>query len=1009
MIGQLVSHYEVVDKLGAGGMGVVYRARDVRLGRDVALKFLPEHLASSPTGRDRFVQEARAASALDHPNICTIYDIDEAEDGRTFIAMAFYSGKTLDELIESETVSFEQACSIISQVVSGLVSAHEHGIIHRDIKPSNILVTDTGVAKVLDFGLAKLSGSEDLTRDGSTVGTVLYMSPEQARGEAVDARTDIWSVGVVLYYLLAGQRPFRGPYEGAIVYEIVNEEPRSIVDIHPGIPAELSAVVDKCLRKERDERWAEMRDLERALAPYASDQPHPLFDRDQLAKKSILVGVAKFLGVGVGVPVIVYMLVMQLGLPFWVFLVAVVLCLIGIPAFYVADRADRSRSKNRATPISRHFSTRNAALAGVSAFVILALVVGSYMYLRAAGIGPFGTLISSGVVDENPMVVVGDFEHDDADSTIARSVVEALRIDLSQSRAFRVMDANTIGETLARMERSSTETLDAQTALEIATRESAGLVVSGNVSRFGDGYLIAADLLQTADRSTLYSVRSTADDPSELIRSVDNLSAKLRERIGESIKDVRETPPLYKATTSSLEALQYYSRGVKMHTAGNYAEAVELLKLAIAEDSSFAMAHRKMAAAYNQQGLFDQAVAASIAAFENRDRLSRTERLLTEAYYNSVVDFEPETVIRLYRLVLEESPDHPIALPNINSMLFQLGHYEEALMNALRLKDVLPDIASSRFGLISAYLYSGDVEQARIESDSLGAEFPGFRHWLSRIDVEYARGNLSAVDSLAQLVSTSVAGTPFDFLGVIPRQALLFLNGRIEEADALTDQYIENSGTHLAPVGIRSTVWSVTLGRPDRGLEFLDDALQVMPLDSIPAYRRPYRQIAQTYVSAGKVEHARQLISRFERDVPLNRRWDDQPKLEQALLDLLEGKAESALMVFERALEYGWIRVSYDAARAYVSLDRPDAAISTLEYYLETPAPTKLLYDSAFLVPTLHLLADLYIERGDDEKAVEVLSRFVDLWKDADDFLQPRVQEARDQIDRLLAQRTREG
>ena len=236
MIGRTISHYKILEKLGQGGMGVVYKAEDISLERTVALKFLPPHLVSAAEAEERFIHEAKAASALDHNNICNIHEIGKTDDGQTFIAMAYYEGETLREKIEREPLKLEEAVDIAVQVAQGLAQAHEKGIVHRDIKPANIFLTDDGLVKILDFGLAKLAGNTKLTKDGSTLGTVAYMSPEQTRGDFVDFHTDIWSLGVVLYEMLTGQLPFRGDYEQAIMYAILNSEPEPAETIRKELP-----------------------------------------------------------------------------------------------------------------------------------------------------------------------------------------------------------------------------------------------------------------------------------------------------------------------------------------------------------------------------------------------------------------------------------------------------------------------------------------------------------------------------------------------------------------------------------------------------------------------------------------------------------------------------------------------------------------------------------------------------------------------------------------------------
>jgi serine/threonine-protein kinase len=254
MIGKTISHYKILEKLGEGGMGVVYKAEDTKLKRLVALKFLPSSLMASEAEKTRFVHEAQAAAALNHPNICTIYEINEA-DGQSFIAMEFIEGQSLKDKIAAGPLKIDEALNIAMQVAEGLHAAHEKKITHRDIKPANVMITTKGQAKIMDFGLAKLAGRTVVTKEGMTLGTVAYMSPEQGRGEEVDRRTDIWAFGVVLYEMITGQHPFKGMYEQAVMYSIMNEEPEPMTGLRTGVPMELERIVNKCLAKNPGERY----------------------------------------------------------------------------------------------------------------------------------------------------------------------------------------------------------------------------------------------------------------------------------------------------------------------------------------------------------------------------------------------------------------------------------------------------------------------------------------------------------------------------------------------------------------------------------------------------------------------------------------------------------------------------------------------------------------------------------------------------------------------------------
>ena len=263
MIGQTISHYKITEKLGEGGMGVVYKAEDTKLDRPVALKFLAAHLVSDEEVRKRFEREAKAAAALNHPNICTVHEIDEFE-GKTFIAMAFLEGEGLDKKIEAGPLKLKDALDVAIQTAQGLQAAHEKGIVHRDIKPANLMVTGSGskrLVTIMDFGLAQLADRSKLTRTDETMGTVTYMSPEQTYGVGLDHRSDIWSLGVVIYEMVVGEQPFKGHYDKAVMYSITNEEPEPITALRTGIPMELELLVHKCLAKDADRRYQSTADM----------------------------------------------------------------------------------------------------------------------------------------------------------------------------------------------------------------------------------------------------------------------------------------------------------------------------------------------------------------------------------------------------------------------------------------------------------------------------------------------------------------------------------------------------------------------------------------------------------------------------------------------------------------------------------------------------------------------------------------------------------------------------
>jgi len=261
MTGKTISHYKIFEKIGQGGMGVVYKAEDLKLKRTVALKFLPPDLCMDQEAKERFIREAQTASALEHSNICNIHDISETEDGQMFIVMAYYEGHTLKEKTRNLPLSLSEAIDISIQIAKGMARAHEKGIIHRDIKPANTLITDDGIVKILDFGLAKLTGEAKITEELSTLGTVAYMSPEQVGGKEIDHRTDIWSFGVLLYEMFTGEMPFKGDYQQVIIYAILNSIPAEPIELKKNLPHSLNLIIMKLLTRNMTERYQSFQDL----------------------------------------------------------------------------------------------------------------------------------------------------------------------------------------------------------------------------------------------------------------------------------------------------------------------------------------------------------------------------------------------------------------------------------------------------------------------------------------------------------------------------------------------------------------------------------------------------------------------------------------------------------------------------------------------------------------------------------------------------------------------------